>query len=54
MEVAFDQLEGARFRHAVQFVRWRPDREPSSCTLAQIERAPEYDLDQVLGDPGGS
>lgn len=50
VEVAFDQLEGARFRHAVSFLRWRPDREPTSCTLAQIERAPAYDLGQVL-DP---
>ena len=29
VEVAFDQLEGGRFRHAVQFLRWRPDREPA-------------------------
>lgn len=48
VEVAFDQLEGRRFRHAVQFVRWRPDREPSSCLLEQIERAPAYDLGAVL------
>ncbi len=52
VEVSFDQLEGARFRHAVQFLRWRPDRDPLSCTLAQIERAPAYDLDAVLQDPG--
>ncbi|MDO5533856.1 MAG: ATP-dependent DNA ligase [Propionibacteriaceae bacterium] len=49
VEVAFDQMEGRRFRHAAQFVRWRPDREPSSCTLEQVERAPVYDLGQVLG-----
>ncbi len=48
VEVAFDQLEGKRFRHAAQFVRWRPDREPESCTLEQVERAPAYDLDAVL------
>ena len=48
VEVAFDQLEGRRFRHAAQFVRWRPDREPESCTLDQVGRAPAYDLDQVL------
>lgn len=50
VEVAFDQLEGRRFRHAVQFVRWRPDREPSSCLLEQIQRAPAYDLAAVLHD----
>ena len=49
VEVAFDQLEGKRFRHAVTFVRMRPDREPTSCLLEQIERAPAYDLDAVLG-----
>ncbi|MDO5711557.1 MAG: ATP-dependent DNA ligase [Micrococcales bacterium] len=48
VEVAFDQLEGHRFRHAVTFLRWRPDREPSSCRLSQIERAPAYDLGDVL------
>ncbi len=48
VEVAFDQLEGHRFRHAVRFLRWRPDREPASCLLSQIERAPAYDLGKVL------
>ena len=36
-EVAFDHLQGDRFRHATNFVRWRPDREPRSCTYAQLE-----------------
>jgi ATP-dependent DNA ligase len=48
VEVAFDQLEGGRFRHTVRFLRWRPDRDPASCTLGQIERAPAYDLAKVL------
>lgn len=48
VEVAFDQLEGWRFRHTVQLVRWRPDRDPTSCTLDQIDRAPAYDLGDVL------
>lgn len=48
VEVAFDQLEGNRFRHAVSFLRWRPDREPQSCRLEQVERAPSYDLSLVL------
>lgn len=50
VEVAFDQLEGWRFRHAVQFLRWRPDRDPRSCTLDQIDRAPAYGLGEVLTD----
>ena len=53
MEVAFDQLEGVRFRHAVTFLRWRPDREPRSCTLEQIERATAYDLGAVLVSDAG-
>ncbi len=36
-EVAFDHLQGDRFRHATNFVRWRPDREPRSCTYAQLD-----------------
>lgn len=51
VEVAFDQMEGQRFRHAVTFVRWRPDREPTSCRLDQVERAPAYDLAEVLATP---
>lgn len=48
VEVAFDQLEGWRFRHTVQFLRWREDRDPESCTLDQIDRATAYDLGVVL------
>lgn len=49
VEVKFDQLEGLRFRHGVSFLRWRPDRDPRSCLLDQVERAPAYDLAEVLG-----
>jgi ATP-dependent DNA ligase len=52
VEVRFDQLEGERFRHAAQFVRWRPDRTPESCRLADIDRAPAYDLSDVLTGGG--
>lgn len=48
VEVAFDQLEGNRFRHAVKFLRWRPDRDPRSATLDQVDRAVAYDLGAVL------
>ncbi len=48
LEVKYDQMEGARFRHAVQFFRWRPDRDPASCTFDQLERAARYDLGEVL------
>jgi ATP-dependent DNA ligase len=48
LEVRYDQLEGARFRHTVQFERWRDDREPRSCTFDQLERPVAYDLSDVL------
>ena len=35
-EVSVDRLQGGRFRHAATFQRWRPDREPRSCTFAQL------------------
>lgn len=47
-EVAYDQMEGDRFRHAVKFVRWRPDRDPRSCTYDQLEIPIRYDLSDVL------
>jgi ATP-dependent DNA ligase len=48
LEVRYDQLEGDRFRHTVQFERWRPDREPRSCTFEQLEKPIAYDLSRVL------
>ncbi len=48
VEVHFDQMEGPRFRHAVQFSRWRPDRDARSCTYEQLERPVAYDLAKVL------
>ncbi len=49
LEVRYDYMEGARFRHVAQFVRWRPDREPDSCTYDQLERPVGFDLGEVLG-----
>jgi len=48
LEVRYDQLEGDRFRHTVQFERWRPDRDARSCTFEQLEAVPAYDLADVL------
>ncbi|MER7722888.1 ATP-dependent DNA ligase [Streptomyces sp. NPDC096323] len=47
-EVAYDHMEGERFRHTTQFRRWRPDRTPESCTYAQLEEVVRYDLAEVL------
>lgn len=49
VEVAYDHMEGARFRHTAQFRHWRPDREASSCSYAQLERPVRFDLATVLG-----
>jgi ATP-dependent DNA ligase len=48
VEVRYDYMEGVRFRHTTQFVRWRPDRDPRSCTYAQLERPVTFDLADVL------
>jgi ATP-dependent DNA ligase len=50
VEVAYDAMEGNRFRHTTQFKRWRPDRTPESCTYEQLERPVRYDLADVLDD----
>lgn len=47
-EVRYDQLEGDRFRHTTTFLRWRNDREPSSCTYEQLELPEPYDLGSVM------
>ena len=49
VEVRYDHMEGRRFRHTTQFARWRPDREPRSCTYDQLEEPVKYDLTEILG-----
>jgi ATP-dependent DNA ligase len=49
VEVRYDYMDGFRFRHTTQFVRWRPDRDPLSCGYAQLERPEPFELDAVLG-----
>ncbi|MFE7407595.1 ATP-dependent DNA ligase [Isoptericola sp. NPDC057559] len=53
LEVGYDHMEGSRFRHTAQLKRWRPDRDPASCTYAQLEEPVGYDLAGLLpGAPG--
>jgi ATP-dependent DNA ligase len=57
VEVRYDHMEGARFRHTAQFSRWRPDRTPQSCTYAQLEQPVTFSLDDIvpgLGATAGS
>lgn len=46
--VNYDFMEGNRFRSAARFVRWRPDRDPRSCTFDQLEAPVSYNLAQIL------
>ena len=48
-EVAYDHMQGTRFRHAAQFVRWRADKRPRDCRYDQLEVTPAYELERVFG-----
>jgi ATP-dependent DNA ligase len=48
VEVRYEHMEGIRFRHTAQFVRWRPDRDPRSCTYEQLDEPVKYDLADIL------
>jgi ATP-dependent DNA ligase len=48
-EVAYDHMQGSRFRHAAQFVRWRPDKPPEECRYDQLDVTPAYELERVFG-----
>jgi ATP-dependent DNA ligase len=48
VEVKYDHMEGARLRHTAQFVRWRPDRDPGSCTYDQLEEPVTFNLAEIL------
>jgi bifunctional non-homologous end joining protein LigD len=49
VEVRYDHMEGTRFRHTAQFVRWRPDRDPRSCGFGQLEEPVKFNLAEILG-----
>jgi len=51
VEVRYEHMEGIRFRHTAQFNRWRPDRDPRSCTYEQLEEPVKYDLADILAKP---
>lgn len=48
VEVAYDHMQGDRFRHTAQFRRWRSDKKPSDCTYAQIEVVPPQELAAIF------
>jgi ATP-dependent DNA ligase len=52
VEAAFEHLQGRRLRHTARFRRWRPDREPRSCTYDQLDVAVPTLLSEVFGATG--
>jgi ATP-dependent DNA ligase len=48
-EVAYDHLQGDRFRHGTTFVRWRDDKQPEACRYDQLEETAAYELAKIFG-----
>ncbi len=48
VEVAYDHMQGSRFRHTAQFRRWRSDKKPSECTYAQLEVVAPHELASIF------
>jgi ATP-dependent DNA ligase len=48
VEVAYDHMQGRRFRHTAQFRRWRPDKTPLHCDFAQLEVVPPHELATIF------
>jgi ATP-dependent DNA ligase len=48
-EVAYDHLQGDRFRHGTTFKRWRPDKQPSDCRYDQVEETAAFELAEIFG-----
>lgn len=48
-EVRYDYFTQGRFRHGAKFLRWRPDKDPNSCTFEQVRPKPsKKKIDQAL------
>lgn len=48
VEVAYEHMQGSRFRHTAHFRRWRTDKRPGDCTYAQLEVVPPQELKAVF------
>jgi ATP-dependent DNA ligase len=48
VEVAYEHMQGDRFRHMAQFRRWRTDKRPENCTYAQLEVVPAQELMEIF------
>jgi ATP-dependent DNA ligase len=49
VEVAYDHLQGGRFRHGTTFKRWRPDKPPAECRYDQLEETAAYEIARIFG-----
>jgi ATP-dependent DNA ligase len=52
VQVAYDHMQGDRFRHTAQFRRWRTDKKPSDCTYEQLEVIPPHELRDIFATRG--
>jgi ATP-dependent DNA ligase len=52
VEVAYEHMQGSRFRHMAQFRRWRLDKAPRDCTYAQLEVVPPQELMEIFAAGG--
>jgi ATP-dependent DNA ligase len=50
VEVAYDHMQGSRFRHTAQFRRWRKDKKPKDCTYEQLEVVPPHELETIFAN----
>ena len=48
VEVAYEHMQGPRFRHMAHFRRWRTDKKPADCTYAQLEVVPPHELAAIF------
>ena len=48
VEVAYDHMQGTRFRHTAQFRRWRDDKPPRDCTFDQLEVVPAQEIEEIF------
>ena len=53
VEVQYDHFSGGRFRHGTSFLRWRPDKDSSACTIAQVEQEGRSAMKLLAGTAGG-
>ncbi len=49
LEVGYDHMQGARFRHPPKFKRWRPDKQPKDCRYDQLEVTPAFEIAKIFG-----